>query len=71
MEDIPYWRANVPKDQWPAECPEFLLNLSERDQQLVGKLDKDYHRLTWPEVKKVIGVFGSTPAGSLADRQSG
>ncbi|KAL8635781.1 MAG: hypothetical protein Q9228_006764 [Teloschistes exilis] len=54
MEDIPYWRANVPKDQWPAECPEFLLNLSERDQQLVGKLDKDYHRLTWPEVKKVI-----------------
>ncbi|KAI4205915.1 MAG: hypothetical protein LQ350_000100 [Teloschistes chrysophthalmus] len=54
MEDIPYWRANVPKDQWPAECPEFLLNLSERDQQLVGQLDKDYHRLTWPEVKKVI-----------------
>lgn len=56
-EDVPYWLANVPKEQWPSECPEFLVNLSERDQMLVGKSDKDYHRLTWPEVKKVIGVF--------------
>lgn len=53
--DIPYWRVNVPKEQWPAECPEFLLDLSERDQQLVDRYDKDYHRLTWPEVKKAIG----------------
>lgn len=53
--NIPYWCYNIPKDQWPAECPEFLLNLSERDQKLVGRLDKDYQRLTWPEVKKVIG----------------
>ncbi|KAL9601771.1 MAG: hypothetical protein Q9219_002261 [cf. Caloplaca sp. 3 TL-2023] len=52
--EIPYWRANVPKEQWPAECPEFLMNLSERDQKLVGRLDADYHRLTWPEVKQVI-----------------
>ncbi|KAL8997299.1 MAG: hypothetical protein Q9169_003391 [Polycauliona sp. 2 TL-2023] len=52
--DIPYWRVNVPKEQWPAECPEFLLDLSERDQQLVDRHDKDYHRLTWPEVKKAI-----------------
>ncbi|KAL8755306.1 MAG: hypothetical protein Q9199_003746 [Rusavskia elegans] len=52
--DIPYWRVNVPKEQWPAECPEFLLDLSERDQQLVDRYDKDYHRLTWPEVKKAI-----------------
>ncbi|KAL8870097.1 MAG: hypothetical protein Q9174_003776 [Haloplaca sp. 1 TL-2023] len=53
-EEIPYWRANVPKDRWPSECPEFLLDLSERDQMLVGKLDEDYHRLTWPEVREVI-----------------
>lgn len=53
--DIPYWRANVPEDQWPTECPEFLLNLSERDEKLVSRLDKDYRRLTWPEVKEVIG----------------
>lgn len=55
-KDIPYWCFNIPKEQWPAECPEFLLNLSERDQKLVGKFDKDYHRLTWPEVRKVIGM---------------
>ncbi|KAL8713238.1 MAG: hypothetical protein Q9220_002759 [cf. Caloplaca sp. 1 TL-2023] len=53
---VPYWCANLPKEQWPAECPEFLLDLSERDQMLVGRLDKDYHRLTWPEVKQVIGT---------------
>lgn len=52
---VPYWRANVPTEQWPDECPEFLLGLSERDQELVGRADKDYHRLTWPEVKTVIG----------------
>ena len=53
--DIPYWRANVPREQWPTECPEFLLDLSERDRELVGRRDQDYHRLTWPEVKNVIG----------------
>ena len=55
MVDIPYWRVNVPEEQWPAECPEFLLNLSERVQQIVDKPDKEYHRLTWSEVKEAIG----------------
>ncbi|KAL8736341.1 MAG: hypothetical protein Q9181_002469 [Wetmoreana brouardii] len=36
-EDIPYWRANIPEEQWPSECPDFLLNLSERDQRLVNR----------------------------------
>ncbi|CAO1605423.1 hypothetical protein XANCAGTX0491_008941 [Xanthoria calcicola] len=54
--DVPYWRVNVPKEQWPAECPEFLLDLSERDKQLVDRWDQDYHRLSWPEVKKAIGI---------------
>ncbi|KAL8983887.1 MAG: hypothetical protein Q9205_002004 [Flavoplaca limonia] len=52
--DIPYWRVNVPKEQWPAECPEFLLDLNERDRLLVNRHDKDYQRLTWPEVKQAI-----------------
>ena len=55
-DDLPYWLANVPENQWPAECPEFLRGLSDRDQALVGRLDKDYQRLTWPEVKEVIGT---------------
>lgn len=53
--DVPYWRVNVPKEQWPAECPEFLLGLTERDLKIVDKPNKDYHRLTWPEVKQAIG----------------
>lgn len=53
---IPYWCYNVPKNQWPAECPDFLVNLNERDQKLVGKLDENYRRLTWVEVRKVVGM---------------
>ncbi|KAL9047457.1 MAG: hypothetical protein Q9206_006772 [Seirophora lacunosa] len=52
--DIPFWCYNIPKEQWPAECPDFLVDLSERDQKLVGRRDQDYERLTWPEVRKVI-----------------
>ncbi|KAL9007928.1 MAG: hypothetical protein Q9173_006898 [Seirophora scorigena] len=52
--DIPYWCYNIPKEQWPAECPDFLIDLSERDQKLVGRRDQDYERLTWPEVRQVI-----------------
>ncbi|KAL8967771.1 MAG: hypothetical protein Q9183_002767 [Haloplaca sp. 2 TL-2023] len=67
-EEMPYWRANVPKDQWPSECPEFLLGLSERDQKLVGKLDEDYHRLTWPEVRRVIGASVGSSKDNQLDR---
>ncbi|KAL8932554.1 MAG: hypothetical protein Q9211_006251 [Gyalolechia sp. 1 TL-2023] len=53
--DIPYWCVNVPAEQWPNECPDFLLELSERDKKLVGNSDKDYRRLTWSEVKAFVG----------------
>ncbi|KAL8903013.1 MAG: hypothetical protein Q9207_004220 [Kuettlingeria erythrocarpa] len=51
--EIPYWCYNLPRDQWPAECPEFLLNLSEREQKLLSRIDEEYQRLTWPEVRKI------------------
>ncbi|KAI4216531.1 MAG: hypothetical protein LQ351_001020 [Letrouitia transgressa] len=54
-EGVHYWLANVPQDQWPKECPEFLKNISERDRKIVGTLDKDFCRLTWPEVKQAVG----------------
>ncbi|KAL9019259.1 MAG: hypothetical protein Q9185_003433 [Variospora sp. 1 TL-2023] len=58
--DMPYWCYNIPEEHWPAECPDFLLNLSERDQKLVGTRDQDYERLTWPQVRKVIGMYIQT-----------
>lgn len=57
-EGVHYWLANVPQDQWSKECPDFLTDISERDRQIVGTLDKDFCRLTWPEVKQAVGMVG-------------
>ncbi|KAL8644803.1 MAG: hypothetical protein Q9210_007067 [Variospora velana] len=67
--DMPYWCYNVPEEQWPAECPDFLFNLSERDQKLVGTRDQDYERLTWLEVRKVIGMCTQVDTGAQLTRQ--
>ncbi len=55
-EKLPFWLVNVPKDQWPAECPEFLVNSNEKDQRILSTLDGDYHIMTWPEVKELISI---------------
>ncbi|KAL8802355.1 MAG: hypothetical protein Q9200_006607 [Gallowayella weberi] len=52
--DLPYWLVNVPEKERPSECPEFLLDLSDRDREIVDRFDKDYHRLSWDQVKKCI-----------------
>ena len=54
-ESMPYWLVNVPQDQWPSSCPEFLINVSAKDKEILSTLDADYRRLTWPEVQEIIG----------------
>ena len=51
---LPYWLVNVPKEQWPSSCPEFLVNANAKDRAILSTLDSDYHRLTWSEVKEII-----------------
>ncbi|KAI9717894.1 MAG: hypothetical protein M1812_004421 [Candelaria pacifica] len=53
-EDLPFWLVNVPEDQWPAKCPEFLVNANAKDQRILSTLDRDYHVMTWLEVKELI-----------------
>lgn len=53
---IPYWLVNVPRDKWPAECPEYLRNLSDKDVEQLGVLDEDYQSLTWDEVRQIVGT---------------
>ena len=55
-ETTPYWLVNIPKDQWPKECPEYLKNVGDRDRQMISTPNSRFHRLTWPEVKDNIGV---------------
>ncbi|PVH98817.1 hypothetical protein DM02DRAFT_595362 [Periconia macrospinosa] len=53
-EPLPFWLVNVPRDQWPAECPEYLRDLSEKDRRIIGTPDEEYRLLTWDEVKELI-----------------
>ncbi|MCJ1476286.1 hypothetical protein MMC13_004952 [Lambiella insularis] len=53
-ETLPYWLVNVPRDQWPPSCPDFLLNANAKDRGILSTSDADYHRQTWPEVQQII-----------------
>jgi hypothetical protein len=53
-EELPFWLVNVPQDQWPAECPEFLRGCSEKDRRIIGTPDEEYSVLTWEEVRELV-----------------
>ena len=54
-EILPYWRVNIPKDQWPKECPEFLKSIGARDKEVITTPASGFRRLSWPEIKELIG----------------
>lgn len=54
QEPLPYWLVNVPPDQRPAACPEFLADANEKDRGILATPDSEYRRLTWPEVQEII-----------------
>lgn len=51
---MPFWLVNVPRDQWPSECPDFLKELGEKDRRIIGTPDKEYRRLAWEECVELI-----------------
>ncbi|KAF2841037.1 hypothetical protein M501DRAFT_951753 [Patellaria atrata CBS 101060] len=53
-EELLFWKVNLPRDKWPPSCPDFLLDVSEKDRRIIGTLDEEYHRTTWEEVKELI-----------------
>ncbi|KAL5118577.1 hypothetical protein ACEQ8H_003428 [Pleosporales sp. CAS-2024a] len=55
-EGLPFWLVNVPRDQWPASCPEFLQDSSEKDKRIIGTPDEQYTLLTWDEVKELVRI---------------
>lgn len=38
---LPFWKVNVPRDEWPEECPEFLSVCSEKDRRIIGTPDEE------------------------------
>lgn len=55
-EPVPFWRVNVPRDQWPNSCPDFLRDISEKDKKIIGTPDEEYQVLTWEEVKELVSM---------------
>ncbi|KAI9784209.1 MAG: hypothetical protein M1816_001031 [Peltula sp. TS41687] len=51
---LPYWLMNVPRDQWPSSCPDFLLNINDKARRILRSPDGDYRRQTWAEVQEII-----------------
>ena len=50
----PYWRLNLPRDRWPKECPDFLVNANVKDREILSTPDADYKRQSWLEVQQII-----------------
>ena len=58
---LPYWLVNVSgeeerPDARPEACPEFLLNLNERDKAILSTRDVDYKKHTWDEVVELAST---------------
>lgn len=47
---LPYWNVNVPAEQRTAECPDFLVELNEKDVGIVSTPDSEYHVFSWAQV---------------------
>ena len=60
-QNLPYWLVNVPQEEWPSSCPEFLVNANEKDREILGTPDAEYHRLTWPELQHIISLCAEMP----------
>ncbi|KAI1536825.1 repeatdomain containing protein [Pyrenophora tritici-repentis] len=53
-EELPFWLVNVPADQRPSECPDFLTGCSEKDKRIIGTPDEEYQVLSWAEVRDIV-----------------
>jgi hypothetical protein len=55
-EPLPFWLVNIPRDEWPTECPDFLRDCGEKDRRIIGTPNAEYKRLSWEEVKHLIQI---------------
>lgn len=53
-EALPYWLVNVPRCEWPAECPDFLRNQPQKNIQILSTPDELYERPKWDMVKEIV-----------------
>lgn len=60
-----YWNINLPRHLWTEQCPEYLRGQGTKNIEILSTRDEDFQRLSWPEVKELVGGYSITtsPAG--------
>ena len=58
---LPFWLVNVPEEQWPSECPDFLKDCSDKDKRIIGTPDGEYKVLTWDKVREIVSTVITSP----------
>ena len=58
---LPYWLINISEDQRPEKCPDFLLDISDRNKAIVSVPENEFHRLTWMEVQEIVRISLLSP----------
>ncbi|KAL2127530.1 hypothetical protein VTI74DRAFT_10579 [Chaetomium olivicolor] len=53
-QNLPYWQVNVPEHLRTVECPDFLVNLSDKDRTIISTPDSEYEIDTWPVVQQKV-----------------
>lgn len=56
-ETVPYWLVNVPRAQWPSECPAFLRDLRPKNIQILATPDEAYRRQDWGTVRELVRMY--------------
>lgn len=52
--DLPYWLVNVPRSQWPTECPDFLRDQPEKNILILSTPNERFTRQGWELVNEII-----------------
>lgn len=70
-DGLPYWQVNVAPGQRSPACPDFLRNLSPKDERIIGTPQADYAPLSWPAVRAIVAAneLGSFQRDPLALRR--
>ncbi|KAK3337046.1 hypothetical protein B0T19DRAFT_396706 [Cercophora scortea] len=55
-EALPYWQVNVPPHERTTTCPDFLVDVSAKDQGILSTPDSQYTPDTWPAAQRKVAA---------------
>ena len=66
-EPLPYWLVNLPENEWTDSCPDYLRDISARNQHLLSVANDKLSRYGWKRVKDIVcewqGIYFDSTMG--------